>query len=452
MEDLGYVVTQAKRAPLSDVAIIGGGYAGMAAAVRLAELGVACTVFEAAKTLGGRARRITYRDTTLDNGQHILSGAYSQLLRLMALVGVPASSYERIPLTLTMQRNNKTIFALRAPKLPAPLHLAVALLTAQGLAFSERRAAIRLMQALKSARFKVDPSLTVLQLLAQYAQPQKLIDYLWQPLTISALNTPIDAASAQVFAHVLRDALAAHRAASDLILPKVDLSQLFPEPAEEWLLARSSKVLLGAKVNRISSLNEGVEVDVNGETHTFKSVVIAIGPHQLAPLGLAQTEHFRYEPIYTVYLKYPHDIQLNPAMLGCLGGMTQWFFDRAALSTKLSSNNRQEAGLIAAVISASGAHELLDHDALAQRVHDELVALIGPLPTPLWHKVVAEKFATFACTPQLHRPATETAHPNIFLSGDYVDCDYPATLEAAVRNGLQAAEAAANYLATQTKT
>jgi hydroxysqualene dehydroxylase len=429
------------------VAVIGGGYAGMAAAVRLAELGITCTVFEAAKVLGGRARRIVYRETTLDNGQHILSGAYSQLLRMMNLVGVASSAYQRIPLTLTMRKNSGVTFALRAPKLPAPLHLAVALLRAKGITFAERRAAIRFMQSLKHAQFSVDKTLTVSRLLAQHQQPQNLIDCLWLPLTISALNTPLNAASAQVFANVLRDALASARAASDLILPKVDLTKLFPEPAEEWLLARGSKVLSGAKVTGIARTAAGISVATDDATESFAATIVAVGPHQLASLGFSEAAEFSYEPIYTVYLQYPQTVTFKPAMIGRTEGLTQWFFDRETLS----QSGARHTGLVAGVISASGAHEALDQAALANTVHDELVSIAGPLPAPVWHKVVAEKFATFACTPKLVRPATTTNTPGVFLAGDYVECDYPATLEAAVRNGIAAAEAAAKHLSTESQ-
>jgi hydroxysqualene dehydroxylase len=429
------------------VAVIGGGYAGMAAAVRLAELGIACTVFEAAKVLGGRARRIVYRETTLDNGQHILSGAYSQLLRMMDLVGVPSSAYQRIPLTLTMRKNSGVAFELRAPKLPAPLHLAAALLRAKGITFAECRAAIRFMQSLKHAQFSVDKTLTVSRLLAQHQQPQNLIDCLWQPLTISALNTPLNAASAQVFANVLRDALASARASSDLILPKVDLTKLFPEPAEEWLLARGSRVLSGAKVTRIAHTISGVDVSTDEANETFSAAIVAVGPHQLASLGFSDTAHFTYEPIYTVYLQYPQAVTFDPAMIGRTEGLTQWFFDRETLS----QSGARHTGLVAGVISASGAHEALDQAALANTVHDELVSIAGPLPTPVWHKVVAEKFATFACTPKLVRPSTTTNTTGVFLAGDYVECDYPATLEAAVRNGIAAAEAASRHLSTNSQ-
>lgn len=433
VEDVGHIVNAAS------VAVIGGGYAGMAAAVKLTELGIPCVVFESAKVLGGRARRVDYRDTMLDNGQHILSGAYTELLRMMALVGVPDSAFQRVPLRLDINDN----FSLRAPNLPAPFHLAWALLAAKGLNWHERFLAIRLIQSLKKSRFKVDRNQTVVELLAAHQQPQNLIDFLWQPLTVSALNTPIETASAQVLANVLRDTLAASRAASDLILPKTDLTALFPEPAAQWLAKQGSSVRTASKIGSIAASSKGFDIVIGAESMSFQSVILAVGPHQISnmELPISPPPPMQYEPIYTVYLQYPPHIKIRLPMLGCTHKLTQWFFDRGQLSNV--------NGLIAAVISASGAHEALDHAALAMRVHAELEKIAGTLPAFVWHKVVAEKFATFACTPAAQnalRPSTATDVAGFFLAGDYVACDYPGTLEAAARNGVAAAELSTQFI------
>ncbi len=433
VEDVGHIVNAAS------VAVIGGGYAGMAAAVKLTELGVKCVVFEAAKVLGGRARKIEYRDTTLDNGQHILSGAYSELLRMMLLVGVPDSAFKRVPLRLDINEN----FSLRAPNLPAPFHLAWALFAAKGLNWNERFLAIRLIQSLKKSRFKTDANQTVAELLAAHQQPQNLIDFLWRPLTVSALNTPIETASAQVLANVLRDTLAASRAASDLILPQTDLSALFPEPAAHWLFKHGSSIRLASKIGSITPSSVGFDVVSGAESIAFQSVILAVGPHQLSTIALPISTPLpmQYEPIYTVYMQYPSHVKLRLPMIGCTNKLTQWFFDRGQLS-KID-------GLIAAVISASGAHEAFDHTALAMRVHAELEEITGSLPPFTWHKVVAEKFATFACTPAAQntlRPSTATDVAGLYLAGDYVACDYPGTLEAAVRNGIAAAELSTKFI------
>jgi squalene-associated FAD-dependent desaturase len=420
------------------VAVIGGGYAGMAAAVTLAERGIACRVFEAGMVLGGRARRVIYRDLDLDNGQHILLGAYRELLQLMHKIGAPEDALARYPLTLHLH----PAFALQAPRLPAPLHLAFALLTARGLSWKDRASAIAFAHALKRLGFMIAAGTTVAQLLETHRQTETVTRCLWEPLCIAALNTPIDRAAAQVFVNVVRDALFRRRADSDLLLPRVDLSALFPEPAARWLMARGSQVDMGRRVTSVApSATRFALADQHGATREFDAVICAVAPHQLAAISLpfampAQIE--KYEPIYTVYLCYPTRVALPFPILGRTAGCSQWMLDREALCAT--------PGLISAVISASGAHENMDHDLIAQAVHAELEEMIGTLPAPLWHKVIAEKFATFACEPDMLRPNAQLPLGGIFLAGDYVKGDYPATLEGAVRSGIGAAQLAHEFL------
>ena len=427
--------------PKPTVAVVGGGYAGMAAAVTLHAAGVNCVVFEAGKTLGGRARRIIYRDEVIDNGQHILAGAYTELLRLMGFVGVADSSLRRIPLRLSIPPH----FLLSAPRtdlLPGDLYLGWTLIAAKGLTVSERLAAARFMLALKRAKFHVDAHKSVATLLAEERQPQNLIDHLWQPLTVAALNTPLASASAQVFANVLRDSFASTRQASDLLLPRVDLSALFPEPAAAWLALQGGEVRVGVRVKQILAIDSKYRVFFESGVQDFDGVIFAVGPHQLEGLmpGI-DSPHLTYEPIVTVYFKFDQTIRMRETMSGQIRGCAQWFFDRQALMEHGNALPDTNGGLIAAVISASGPHEFLSQEALAERVLAELTQHIPDLPAPVWHKVVTEKFATFACTPQAVRPVTATCYPAVFLAGDYVASDYPATLESAVRNGVVAAEA-----------
>ncbi|MDO9065224.1 MAG: FAD-dependent oxidoreductase, partial [Sulfuricella sp.] len=214
------------------VAVIGAGYAGLAAAVELAAQGVPVTVFEAARQLGGRARRVDYRSMALDNGQHIFLGAYRETLRLMRMAGAdPAALLLRLPLQLVIPGR----FSLQAAPLPAPLHLALALLTARGLTWGERLSAVRFMSAMRRRNFRLNDDIGAGKMLAMHGQTGNLRRYLWEPLCIAALNTPLDAASAQIFLNVLRDSLAGSRADSDMLLPLANLTHLFPEHAAAFI-------------------------------------------------------------------------------------------------------------------------------------------------------------------------------------------------------------------------
>jgi squalene-associated FAD-dependent desaturase len=428
--------------PAVRVAVIGAGWAGLSAAVELASRGISVTVFEASRHLGGRARRVVLDNADLDNGQHILIGAYAATLAMIARVGVDVdAALSRLPLELSYADG----FRLRAPRLPAPLNLLAGFLTARGLTLSESIAAARLMQSLKATRFRVQPDRSVAQLLAEHRQGERARRYLWEPLCVSALNTPAERASAQVFANVLRDGLTGSREASDLLIPRLDLSRLFAEPAATYVSAHGGEVLTGTPARAL--IAETGKYRVNEHRWLFDNVILATAPqHAGTLLGdnalhrplRAQLDAFAYEPICTCYLGYPASTRLPRPMLGFQGGLLQWLFDRGQLGGP--------DGLFAAVISASGEHEQLSNDLLASRVHQEISAAMPGLSAPTNFRVITERRATFACTPGLSRPGTRTALPGLLLAGDYVGggdvlSDYPGTLEAAVRSGLAAAAA-----------
>jgi len=400
------------------VAVVGAGYAGMAAAATLAAEGVGVTVLEAGTVPGGRARRVLSQGISLDNGQHILVGAYGELFRLMRMVGVPEDATLRLPLEIRYADG----FRLRAPRLPFGLGLLSGLMTARGLPAVERFRALRFMQSMKAARFRLACDTTVDELLAQHAQDGAIGRWLWRPLCISALNTPPAQASAAAFLAVIRDALFGAPGASDLVLPRRDLSQLFPEPAADFVARHGGEVRLRARVDSLTDLKE------NGK---FDAIVVAVGPHHLKGLLPGAAHEYEYQPIYTCYLQYPHGTRLPFPMLGLDGGLVQWVFDRGTLIGEL--------GRLACVISAQGDHQALPHDELAMRCHEELARATPGLPEPEWSKVIAEKRATLSCVPGLHRPRMETDIPGVFLAGDYTDPEYPPTLEAAVRSGVRAA-------------
>lgn len=410
------------------VAVIGAGYAGLAAAVELAAAGAAVEVFEASRTPGGRARAVEFDGLRVDNGAHILVGAYGETLRLMRRVGADATRLlRRTPLHLEFPGE----FRMRAPRLPSPLHTALALLLARGLDAREKLGAIRLMRGLQANGYRIEPDRSVADWLEQLGTPPRQRRFLWEPLCIAALNTPAADASAQVLANVLRDSLGGPRAASDMLLPQADLTTLFPQPALDWLRAQGGRGHLGHRVGELERNADAWRVDGAGP---FDAVVVAVAPyhlHALLPELAAGVAHFEWEPIVTCYLRYPPGTRLPGPMLGVEGGLAQWLFDRGLLCG--------QDGVIAAVISAHGRHLDLPPGELERGIHAEVGRLVAALPPPLATKTINEKRATFACRPGLVRPAARSGLPGLWLAGDYVAGDYPATIEGAVRSGVAAA-------------
>lgn len=418
------------------IAVVGGGYAGMAAAVELTRGGRRVTVFEAARTLGGRARAVDSGGQRVDNGQHILLGAYAETLRLMRCVAAdPARLLRRLPLRLEFPGQLRLV----APHLPAPLHGLVAVLLARGFDWREKTALLRLLHGLRRAEFVITPDPTVAAWLERHAAPSRQRRLFWEPLCLAALNTPAARASMQVFAHVLRDGMLAQRAASDLLLPCVDLSALFPEPAARFVVAHGGSVHRGHRVTTLEHTAAGWRVDGQGP---FAQVVLAVAPYHLAALAptcAASVGQFTWEPILTAYLAYPPHVRLAQPMLGVADGAAQWLFDRGRLGGP--------AGLIAAVISAHRSDPDTPTATLAARIHQDIARCVPNLPAPLASRVIVEKRATFACVPNLARPSLHGGAPGLWLAGDYVAAgpdatDYPATIEGAVRGGVRAARAA----------
>ncbi|MDO5623370.1 MAG: hydroxysqualene dehydroxylase HpnE [Pseudomonadota bacterium] len=434
------------------VAVIGAGWAGMAAAVRAAELGHAVTVFEAARTLGGRARGVPLtlpdgREVMADNGQHILIGAYAECLRLMRLVGVDTdAALLRQP--LAMRYPDGTGLAL--PDWPAPWDAAAGIVAARGWSARDKWTLLRAAHGWQRSGFACDAHVSVATLCA--GLPPRLRNEFIEPLCVSALNTPMAEASAQVFLRVLHDGLFSQRGGSNFLLPRVNLSALWPDAAARWLHARGAQVHTGQRIDALGW--HAPHWQVNGAP--FDRVLLATSaPHAVqigvqsalhAPADLAAPLHawchraaaLRHQPITTVYAQASPAPRtdgrpLLPAPMLALrpqaDAPAQFVFDRDAI-TQPDTPTR----LLAFVVSVStGTREALEA-AITAQAQRQLGLAVTPLAT------ITEKRATFACTPALQRPAQAIA-PGLLACGDYTEGPYPATLEGAVQSGLQAASA-----------
>lgn len=418
-----------------DLAVVGGGWAGIAAAVYATAAGHRVTLFETAATLGGRARSVELDGVVLDNGQHILIGAYRETLALMRQVGVDVEAVlQRLPLSLVGPDGS----GLRLPAGPAGLSFAVAVLRHRGWGWGERLSLLRHATGWLLAGFDTDPARTVGQLCA--GLPPRVRDELIAPLCVAALNTPSDQASARVFLRVLRDALFGGAGAADLLLPRRPLAAALPQPARAWLQQRGATLRLGRRVQALQASAAGWQV----EAEPYDAVVLACTAHEAArlsaaaaPAWSAQARAFEYQPIVTVYLDSP-GTRLAAPMTALREGPdapAQYLFDHGAIGGR--------DGLFAAVVS--GARDWVERglDATAAATQRQLLAAFAPAVwrTPLVvRRVLAEKRATFACTPGLARPPTRIA-PGLVAAGDYVDGPYPATLEGAVRSARAAVHA-----------
>jgi squalene-associated FAD-dependent desaturase len=456
------VVKLQKHSAAKRVAVIGAGWAGCAAAVTLCKLGHQVTLIEAARRLGGRARAVEIKGFQLDNGQHIMLGAYTACLDLMKLLNIDLKQ-ALLRLPLQMVYPHQTGMQFIAPKLPAPLHLLFALINAKGLDRADKMALARFSTTARWMDWQLNQDCTVSELLERYEQTERLCRLMWTPLCIAALNTPPERASAQVFLNVLRDSLGAKRNASDMLIPRVDLSSLLPDAAAEYIQQKNGRVLTGINIKTLCSTDQGTwrldEVPriengtENGTENEFDRIIIATSAMQcqrlLAAVGSSSSSNpespsfpeFSYEAITTCYLQYTPEVKLERAFFALadnpqLAQWAQFVFDRGQL-------NAEQAGLLAVVVSASNDAIQNDHLTLSQAIAKQLAEQLRmpELAKPEWTQVITEKRATFACTPNLPRPENRTVFPGLLIAGDYTASEYPATLEAAVRSGISAAQA-----------
>jgi protoporphyrinogen oxidase len=226
-----------------------------------------------------------------------------------------------------------------------------------------------------------------------------------------------------------------------MLLPRIDFTALFPQRAADYVERRGGRVLTSCGVEAIVPKNGEIELATTSGTRTFSHVICAASPAVAAKLlrpiakldsAVKQIEALQHQPIYTVYLHYSADVRLPHPMIGLHRRFSQWLFDKGKIAG--------QHGLLAAVISAEGIHQELPQEQLAQKVIAELREEFGIAELPKWFKVIAEKRATFTCSPNLQRPSQQTALPGLLLAGDYTAGDYPATLEGAVLSGLRCAD------------
>ena len=426
------------------VAIIGAGWAGLSAAVRAVQAGHRVVICEMSRQLGGRARALDDGDDALDNGQHILIGAYTRTLALMHDVGADAQTLlKRLPLNLRFPDGAGLALRGGAPS----LSLLSGILQFDGLGVGEQLSLLRHAAGWAVRGFSCSASLTVDALCVGLAPRvrQLLID----PLCVAAMNTRAQQASARVFLRMLHDALLGGRGSADLLLPKRPLGDVLPRPAQRWLTTHGAELRLGARVVALCPSADAQPAGWTVDGEHFDGVVLACSAHEaarlteaIAPAWSSHTAALRFEPIVTVYAQADGARLASPITALYEGDRApaQFVFDLGQLGRK--------PGLFACVVS--GAQRWVDAG-LVDTGRAALQQLAAAFPAATWPKTpalmrtVAEKRATFLCIPGLLRPSASIA-PGLVAAGDYTEGPYPATLEGAVRSGERAMNRLTSHL------
>lgn len=426
------------------VVVIGGGFAGIAAATRLAERGIPVLLADARPFPGGRAISVFHRDAGwIDNGQHVLMGCYRETLELLRRLGTEGDILWQDTLTAVYRGPGGFIDRLRCPRLPGPLHLAAGLWRMKSFGLADLWASRRMQTAFKS----IQPGETVEGLCKRARQPDSLTRLMWYPIALSALNETPDRADARLFAEVIQQAFLGRAKASRLGLPAAGLQPLHGDTVARYLGERGGTVRLGASVRRLiveKDAAAGVEF-AGSETVPCAGAISAVPAPALKKIlersGLSDripVPDLGSSPILSVYLWL--DRQVADEAAACMTGTEfEWAFFRSRFMPDAA-----ETECVCLVKSA--ARNLLGHGRqyisdLARREMADLFPEARGARVLRSH-VFWERHATFAATPEnaARRPGRETAIPNLSLAGGWTATGLPDTIEGAVLSGHRCAD------------
>jgi len=431
----------------ANVAVIGGGWAGLAAAVSLAESGARVTLFEAAQRLGGRARSLPWPGPAaqgsalspteswpeIDNGQHVLIGACRATLTLLEHLGASLEHcFRRTPFALESDRGLR----VRAANLPAPWHLLHGLLTARGLSWAQRWQMTRFIRQLEKDDWTVNGQLTVRALLGTARQSNEVQKRFWDPLCVAALNTDPTEACALTFTRVLRHSLGSDAGAADLLVPQVPLGALLPSLARRFLSKRQGRLVVGHRVREIGWQDGRLQIDQQG----WDGAVLAVPSANARSLVGPSIPELATESILTVWILCKPGALADGLQLLLEDGPGEWLFTRTL----------NDQRILASVVISATRKRSFDRTRVAQHCVAQIDRWLrqngsrrGLSAEDILRTTrIEEKSATFACYPGLERPAVDAVcdrFPTLMLAGDWTASEHPSTLEAAVRSGQSAA-------------
>jgi squalene-associated FAD-dependent desaturase len=448
-----------------DVVVVGAGFAGLSAAVRLTQYGARVLVLEARARLGGRATAFADRDTgeLVDNGQHVLIGCYTETFAFLREIGASGNVRFEPRLSVTMIDRSGRKSRLECPALPPPLHLLAGVFEWDALRWSDRLAVMQMAGPLRRARRELKPGAseiaaspgeTVEAWLVRNGQTPRIREMLWEPLALAALNQPIGQAAAPPFARVLAEMFGSDPQAAAIVLPAKPLHLMYAEPAREYLESRGGSVRTGApaKIRITGGANQFFEVEALGERWRPDVAISAVPWFALGELIVGDTgplegvlgraSQMASSPIVTVNLWFDRDVlaDVQAPFVGLPGRSMQWVFDKRAVFGG-------EVSHLSLVSSGASPLVAMTNAELIASAHDELLDALPVVrgASIVRATVVREPRATFSLAPgQPVRPPVATPVRGLYLAGDWIDTGLPATIESAVRSGHRAADRAAS--------
>ncbi len=431
----------------SHVIVIGGGFAGLAAATALAERGCRVTVLERRPRLGGRAYSFTDETTgdTVDNGQHLMMGCYHETMRFLDRIG-SSSLVNWFPAPRVDFLDREGAAALVCPQLPAPLHLLAGMVGLRGISVAEKLSLLRVGLALQTSKknFRAKyGDLTVAQWLTKYGQSARIRERFWDPFVIATINEDPEKAAAVLLIQVLNQGFGGSFNDSKMVISKVGLSELYTEQSVNFVTARGGEVRLQTGVKRLIVENgtfSGVELP-DGAVLKADACISTVPPADLNKFAgefFLNLDVFGAAPIISVNLWFDRPV-MDAAFAGLIGTRVQWAFNKSAFAADAGEGNH-----LALIISAAYDFARTPNEELVNLALDDLKAVLPRArEARLTHSRVVKEFtATFSATVpnERRRPTFKTDIGNFFLGGDWVNTGLPATIESAVLSGHRCAD------------
>lgn len=437
-----------------EILIIGGGVAGLSAAVQAIEYGFKPVIVEKNKYLGGRVRSFYAKDIEqyIDNGQHLLSAAYKDTFRLLKTIGSADQIHLQKRFFVNFVQNPGKELQFKTAKLPAPFHFFLPLLRHKKFTQVHLSAFWHFFWNFITLKKEKLKDLTVIEWLDICQQPAFIRELLWKPITLSVLNTPIDKASALLLQQAATRSFFRSQKYACLGVPANWLGEIFAVPAEKYIKKNGGEIQLLSFVKNIKTENMQV-VSTNTQKQEFRIpwIISTVPPFSLIDMmkksqishldsSIDELNKFEYHPIMTIniYLSKP---LTGPFPMALISSPLQWIFAHPKLDA-----DKSVAGY-ALLISAADDWMEKSREEILTMVQLELKRILGidlQKDNPIiQHKIIKEKRATISQTPDTLKRRMPTITPinNFFLAGDWTATDLPATIEGAVLSGRMAVDA-----------
>jgi hydroxysqualene dehydroxylase len=437
---------------IPDVVIIGGGLAGLSAAVKLANSGAKVFLYEQNPQLGGRTYSFIDNKTgdVVDNGQHLLIGAYHNTIEYLKLIGTDSFLSKQTKPKLNFYNPKYGISTFEISNLPKPFDLTAAMLKYRALAIRDRQKLLKVGLALR----KLDPPTekkiahqSVEEWLINLDQSEVVRHSFWYPIVVSVMNELPNRASATLFARSLKKSFLGNKSDAALLVPMVGQTELYVNEAENLLSKNKVKILKGEGVRHII-IENGKATGVEADSSIKSKYVISAVPYFKLPNILpssvtykypfSKLKYFKSVPIISINLWFDRSV-MDIDFVGVVQKKIQWVFNKH----RIMGETQKPDNYITAVISGAYKFIQLSKDELVSLAIKDLTEIFPMIKTAvLKHSlVIKEKRATFSATNEIeqYRPNYETPIENLFLAGDWTNTGLPATIEGAVQSGFECA-------------